>query len=145
MAVVRWSPLGQMLNNWPDLWEEDLFPTPSAVRNSSVEVYETEKEVVVKANVAGVPEDKIDLTFEKGVLYITAQIGEEQKDENTQDGRTYYARWNQQYSYTVRVPGEIDHSEEPNVEYDKGVLTITFSKSRAAQPRKLMIGKKAEK
>ena len=137
MAITRWSP-GRMITPWLDLWDEDLLPSVRDTALSGVDVYETEKEVVVKVNVAGVPEDKIDLTFECGVLYVTAMKEVEEKDGK----RNYYSCSSKQYAYRVSVPGDIDLSQEPKAEVEKGVLTITFAKSKMAMPRKLQITSK---
>lgn len=136
MAIVRYQPLfSRMLSQWPH-WDEDLLPFPSAQRG--LEVYETEKEVVVKANVAGVPEEKIELTFEKGVLTIAAQA-----EEEDQSDRTHYSRTSWSYNYTVAVPGDVDHKREPKAETENGVLTVTFAKSEQSQPKKLKVVRKA--
>jgi len=141
MAIVRWSPLTRALSQWPETWDEDIFSLPTLGRGGGLDVYETEKEVVVKANVAGVPEDKIDLTFEKGMLTISASMGNEEQQEKA-EGRTYYTRSSRNYSYSVRVPGEVDLVADPNVDLEDGLLIITFAKSQAAQPRKLEVKKK---
>jgi HSP20 family protein len=123
-----------MLTPWSDLLDDDVFPMTGRMANG-LEVYETEKEVVVKANVAGVPEDKVDVTFEKGTLYINAAAEQEEKDEK----RTHYSRSNWQYSYTVSVPGEVNSDAEPQVMLKDGVLNITFQKAAQVLPKKLKV------
>lgn len=136
MALMRWSPMvSRMLSQWPDQWDDDFFSLSANSLGTGLEVYETEKEVVIKANVAGVKEDQIDLTFEKGVLLITAENEEEKADEQ----RTHYAKNSWEYSYKVAVPGILDQSAEPQAELVSGVLTVRFAKSKASQPQKLKI------
>lgn len=121
--------------NWPDIWEDtDLSTMISQVANN-LEVYETENEVVVKANVAGVKESDIDLTFEKGVLYINASRTD--KEENKE--KKFYSSSSWSYSYKVAVPGQIDVNKEPKAEIEHGVLMVTFQKAEIAKPRKLTI------
>jgi len=134
MTLTRWSPVSRMLSPWSDLWEDDLLPVGGSSLGG-MEVYETEKDVVVKLNVAGVPQDKIDITFEKGVLFVNAQLEEEKHEEK----RNYYSRSTKQYSYRVAVPGEIDLGKEPDAQVDQGILTVKFAKSQAALPKKLKI------
>lgn len=141
MALVRWSPLTRALSQWPEAWDDDFFSLPLLGRAGGLDLYETEKQVVVKANVAGVPEDKIDLTFEKGLLTISASMENEEQQEKD-EGRTYYARSSRNYSYSVRVPGEVDMAADPAVDLEDGMLTVTFEKSQAAQPRKLAVKRK---
>ncbi len=136
MSLIRWSPaFSRMLAQWPDQWDDEMMSWSSPAQGTGLEVYETETEVVVKANVAGVKEDQVDLTFEKGVLLITA----ENEEESEEDKRVHYARTSWEYSYKVAVPGMLDHNAEPSAELKNGVLTIRFAKSKASQPKKLKI------
>lgn len=138
MALVPYRPLiSQMINQWPDLWDDQPYSLMSGSMSRGLEMYETEKEVVVRVNVAGVPEDDIEVTFEKGVLYITASSQVEEKD----DAKTYYSRSNWEYSYKVAVPGDINHDGEPGAQLKDGVLTVTFTKAAKAQPKRLKVSR----
>ena len=139
MSLVRWSPLSSMLNQWPDLWDDDVFPTNSGGHNN-LDVYETEAEVVVKANVAGVKEEDIDVTFEKGVLWIKASRTQEEGEED----KKHYSKSSWSYSYKVGVPGTIDHAKEPKAEIEDGVVTIVFAKAESSKPKKLQISRKSK-
>jgi len=135
MAIVRWSPLSSMLSQWPDVWDDEMMPAITGSNN--LDVYETEDEVVVKANVAGVPAEDIDVTYEKGVLWIKA----DKTEEETKD-KKHYSKSSWSYSYKVAVPGMVDHAKDPQVEVDEGVITLTFKKSEASKPRKLTVSRK---
>lgn len=135
MALIRWSPSYNMLSRWPNIWDEDeLSPVLPSVGNN-LDVYETADEVVIKANIAGIPSEKVDITFEKGVLWIQARKEEEQEDPK----KKHYSRSTWSYSYKVAVPGEIDHTKEPEAVVDQGVITITFKKAEASKPKKLTV------
>ncbi len=139
MALVRWNPLfSRLLSDWPEAWGDEMAPLTTSA-GSGLEVYEDETEVVVKANVAGVPEKDIDITFEKGMLKISAQATKEEGDEK----RTHYARSSWDYNYTVAVPGMIDLNAEPKAEVADGVVTISFAKSKASLPKKVTVSRKA--
>lgn len=135
MSLVRWNPLLGTLSRWP-MWDDELDTTPTTTHN--LDLYETESEVVVKANVAGLKEDKIDVTFEKGVLWIKA---EDQVEENDK-AKKYYSKSSWSYSYKIAVPGMLDFTKEPKAEVEDGVITITFQKAEASKPKKLTIQKK---
>lgn len=137
MALVRWSPVSRMLSQWPDLWDEDFMSGIQSGSSNNLDVYETKDEVVVKANVAGVKEEDVDLTFEKGVLWIKAQASEEDSDQD----KKHYSKASWSYSYKVAVPGLIDMSQEPQAKIKNGVVSINFKKSEATKPRKLKIQK----
>ena len=80
MAIVTWNPLSSSLSRWPSFWDEEDFGCLTT-NSHNLDVYETANEVVVKANVAGVPADKIDVTFEKGVVFVNAKVEEEDKND----------------------------------------------------------------
>lgn len=132
MAIIRWDPL--QLMRWPSVWDdEDLMP--ASVTDSNLDVYETENEVVVKANVAGVPDNKVDITFEKGVLWVRAEEDKEEKD----DKKKYYRKATRSYSYKVAIPGNIDLKVEPSAVVEQGVVKVTFRKAEEAKPKKIAI------
>ncbi len=128
-------PLKQIksLSRWPTIWDD--FDMSWSNYRDSLDVYETEDEVVVKANVAGVESPDIDLTFEDGVLWIKAAKEQEEKDEE----KTHYAKSSWSYSYKIAIPGNIDMNKEPSAELNNGVLIVTFPKLEIAKPRKLQI------
>ena len=137
MSLVRYSPLANMLGRWPSVWDDDDL-APMTASSNNLDVYETADEVVVRANVAGVPADKVDITFEKGVLWIKAE--REESSENAE--KKHYSRSSWSYSYRVAVPDMIDYTAEPNAEIEDGVVIVTFKKAEASKPKKLTIKKK---
>ncbi len=142
MAIIKWTPMSRMLSRWPDFWDDEDF-SPSGLlnqSNNSLDVYETEGEVVVKANVAGINPEEVDITYEKGVLWISAEKQEEQEDE----GKKHYSKSSWNYSYKVAVPGEVDHNTEPKAEVEDGVVTVTFKKAEASKPKKLTVTRKSK-
>ena len=133
MAIIRWDPMSSIMR-WPNFWEDDEWAVSPSSDN--LDVYETNDEVVVKASVAGVDPDKVDITFEKGVLTVTAQEEEEEKE-----GKKYYRKSSRSYSYRVAVPGNIDLGQEPEAKVNKGVVTVTFKKAEEAKPKKITVKK----
>lgn len=135
MSLIRWNPTYSMLSRWPSIWDEDEMGSMLTGAGNNLDVYETADEVVIKANVAGVPTEKVDITFEKGVLWIQAQKEEQEQDE----GKKHYSRSSWSYSYKVAVPGEIDYTKEPDATVDNGIITVTFKKAEASKPKKLTV------
>lgn len=123
------------LNRWPSIWDDEDLGSILSSASNNLDVYETDNEVVVKANVAGVSADKIDVMFEKGVLTITANATDESSDEK----KKHYSKSSWQYSYRVAVPGMLDHTVEPSAEVKDGVITLTFKKAEASKPKKLSV------
>ncbi len=138
MNLIRWRPHQSLLDSWPEFWEDD-FLTDSNQRQN-LNIYQKDNEVVVEANVAGVSADQIDLTFEKGVLWIKAEA----ETEKDQKDKKHYSKTSWSYSYKVAVPGQIDQQNEPKAELSKGILKIKFKKQKIAEPKKLKIAEKNE-
>ncbi len=130
MAIVRWDPLQIM--RWPSIWDDEELT--STVADSNLDIYETANEVVVRANVAGIALDKVDITFEKGILWIRGEEETEQKE-----GKKYYRKATRSYSYKIAVPGNIDAKAEPQAVMENGVVKITFTKAEEAKPKKITI------
>ena len=134
MAIIRWDPMTSLLR-WPNIWEdEDWVVAASGPEN--LDVYDTRDEVVVKANVAGVDPDKVEITFEKGILTLTAREEVEEKED-----KKYYKKATRSYAYRVAVPGNIDLSIEPEAKVNHGIVSVTFKKAEEAKPKKIMIKK----
>lgn len=134
MAIIRWDPMQAMLR-WPNIWEdEDLGAVSTGSGN--LDVYETKDDVVVKANVAGIDPDKVEITFEKGVLTISGQEETEEKE-----GKKFYKKATRSYAYCVAVPGNIDLGAEPEAKVNHGIVSVTFKKAEEAKPKKISIKK----
>jgi len=132
MALVRWSPF---TTRWPDLFDEEDFTSLVTTASNNLDLVETNDEVIVKANVAGVKPEEIDITVEKGTLWIQAQ---REESEEKQEGK-YHSRSSWRYSYRVTLPEDVDTEADPAAETDNGVLTVRFNKSERSKPRKLTV------
>lgn len=116
---------------WHDL-DEFISSNQSA---SGVSVSEDDKQVYISAPLPGLDESEIDLTFDKGMLWIKGEHEEQEED----DKRKYYSRSSTSFSYSVAVPGEIDPATDPQATYKNGVMTVVFKKSPQSQPKKITV------
>ena len=102
----------------------------------SVDIYETENELVVKADVPDVDPKDIDVRVENQTLTIAG----ERKFEDTSNQKGYH-RIERSYGNFVRsfaVPNAFD-TDQINAAYKNGVLTVTLTKKEAAKPRQVKI------
>jgi len=95
-----------------------------------VDVSENDKQVTVKAEVPGLDEDNLQLSFAKGVLTI---FGEKRVEREEKDSR--YFRMERAYGSfrrAIEMPCEV---EEDNITatFKKGVLTVVLPKSTRAE------------
>lgn len=134
MAIIRWDPMSAMLR-WPNIWEDDDFGLANT-GSENLDVYETKDEVVIKANVAGIDPDKVEITFEKGILSIS---GSEEVEES--EGKKYYKKATRSYAYRVAVPGHLDLKTEPDAKVNHGIVSVTFKKAEEEKPKKIAVKK----
>ncbi|MBI4058422.1 Hsp20/alpha crystallin family protein [Candidatus Gottesmanbacteria bacterium] len=118
----------------PSIFEEDDdFMIPSSP--SGLSISEDDKNVYIEAAVPGVDPKDIEVTFDKGVVWIKGESKEEEKDKK----KKYYRQAMRQFSYRVAVPGDIDPNNDPEAHYKNGVMRVTFIKSPRSQPRKITV------
>jgi HSP20 family protein len=102
---------------------------------SGISISEDEKYVFITTALPGVTEKNIDITFDKGMLWVKGEVEEEETDKK----RKYFRKSTSSFSYRVAVPGEVDLSVEPEATYKNGVMTVKFTKSPIAQPKKISV------
>ena len=143
MAIVRWDPwamLPRFWSRWPTLWDEEEWVTELT---EGLTVYETDDEVVIKANVAGVPADKVDVSIEGGVVTIKAEH-EESEEEKKKRKIVYKEARKAKYLYTTSLPCPVK-ADKAEAEVKDGILTITIPKEETAKPKKIKVKAKAGK
>ena len=94
----------------------------------SVDVRETDAELVVTADLPGYDREDIDVAVKDRTLTIEAERSEERSDE----GEHYHRqeRSHRRVSRSVRLPAEIDEAGA-DAAYRNGVLTVTLPKRDA--------------
>ena len=140
MAIIRWNPWN-MNSLLDDDWELPTIPGISRMMGQGLNIYETENAVVAEAAMPGIPEDKIDVSYEEGVVRVTGAIDEAQEEK---DKRRYFmTSMARSFNYSFRLPqGLMD--KEPTAELEDGVLKLTFAKAKKAPPKKITVLKKAK-
>jgi len=153
MAISRWSPVGELasLHTAMDRLFSDFFggntlePEANGSRTAwylPLDIIDTENAYKVNAAVPGFTPDEVDVTFNDGVLSITA---EHREDKTSQDG-TYLRRELRlgNYARSVQLPGGI-RPEAIKAGFDSGMLTVEIPKVEKPQPVKIQINGKTEK
>ena len=104
--------------------------SPLSTFGPRVDVEDTDKEVVVKAELPGLDEKDFEVTLTGDVLTIK---GEKKVENESRNGGSYYVeRRFGSFSRSVRLPFEASDSPV-DAKYDKGVLTIRLPKPADAQ------------
>lgn len=129
----RRFPIRQ-LAEWDE--EDDFLPSPFS-GSSGLTISEDEKNVYVETAVPGLDPEKIEVTFDKGVLWVRGNQEQEEKDEH----KKFYRKASSAFSYRVAVPGEIDQTKEPEASCKNGVMKIAFAKMPQVEPKKIKVRK----
>jgi HSP20 family protein len=107
----------------------------------SVDIFETENDLVFKADVPEVDLKDIDVRVENQTLTVA---GERRFDSNGAPGKGFH-RIERNYGKFVRsfaVPNTFD-TDKISAAYQNGVLTVSLPKKEAAKPRQIKIEVKA--
>jgi len=123
----------QPVQNDDSAWSEseDDFPGQLAV-----DVYETLEQLVVKARTAGVNKEDLDVSISDGILTISGTLssGDDSAATNWHIQECYWG----EFSRTLALPVAVKEDEVAAVLKD-GVLSITFSKVKQEQAKKITI------
>jgi HSP20 family protein len=91
----------------------------------SIDVYETEKNIIIKSTIAGVKPEDLDITIDNDMLTIRGHRHdeEEEKDRNYLYQECYWGS----FSRSVILPVEVD-AKKIDAALENGVLTVTLKK-----------------
>lgn len=145
MATMKPNPLRELLNMQEEM--NRLFdlsrsrmlgePLEEGLWQPPVDLYEDDREVVVKMEVPEVDQEDIQVSIEEGNL-IVAGVRQLEREERKQN----YHRIERSYGHFRRVfalPATVDH-DRVSAACDRGVLKIVLPKKGAGGPREIEIG-----
>lgn len=113
-----------------------LAPTRSRAMGWAppVEIYETENELVLVAEVPGIEKKDIHISFENGQLSIS---GERKAPE---ESRNYHRneRFNGSFERTFQFPGSVD-GDKIGAKLKDGLLHVSIPKKEEAKARQIQV------
>lgn len=144
MSMTRWEPS----RNWNTLQEQvnRLFEDSFARSRSgqaelaswapAVDIYETENELVVKADLPDMQEKDIDVRVENNTLTVRGERkfnNEVNEDNYLRVERTYGA-----FTRSFSLPNTVN-TEGIRAEYKNGVLSVRMPKREETKPKQIKI------
>lgn len=96
-----------------------------------VDICETDKAIEVTADLPGIDEKDIDVTFLNGILTIKGERKAETEERDEKKSYHKVERTYGLYTRSIPVPGEVDE-DKVKADFAKGVLKITMPKSESA-------------
>jgi HSP20 family protein len=145
MALERWDPFREAvsLRDAMNALFQDSFVRPSGAPAQGggvtlpLDVSENENEFVVKASLAGVKPEDVQITVHGETLTIQAESKFEEEKKNERWHIRERRAGSFQRSIFLPVPVESDKAQ---ASFEHGVLTLTLPKSEQAKPRQIRIG-----
>lgn len=145
MNIIRWDPfrdLATLRERMNRLFEEaytsrgEEKDMVASTWNPSVDIYEKENELVLKAELPGIDENDIEIKIEDNTITLKGdrKFEKETKEEN-------YHRIERSYGSFYRsftLPQNIDQ-ENIKAESENGILKITMPKKAELKPKKVKI------
>jgi HSP20 family protein len=145
MAVIRWDPfrdLNMLQDRMNRLFDDagrgyrNGEPAATTTWSPSVDIFETEGEIVVKAELPGMERKDISLNLEKNVLTLRGErrFDKETKEENYHRIERAYGGFSRSFS----IPAIVEE-DKIRADYKDGVLTILLPKKEQAKPKQIQI------
>jgi len=101
-----------------------------------VDVYETDKEIVVQSAIAGIKTEQIEVSLENDILIIKGERANPSKDKD----QRYFLKecyWGP-FSKEIILPREIDTSRI-DAKVKEGILTVRMQKIERAKSKKIEV------
>jgi HSP20 family protein len=141
---MKYGPFNAEVEDFPTglrLFQDSLsrlFSEPaSRPWSPPVDIYETENELVLKADLPDVDPKNVGIQLENGTLTLKG----ERRFEEQKNGQKGFHRIERSYGSFVRafsLPETVD-GEHVKAEYKNGVLTVTLPKKEVAKPKTINI------
>jgi HSP20 family protein len=108
----------------------------SAIWSPAVDIYETDDEVVVKAELPEVDQKDIDIQIENNTITLRGErkFNKETKKENFHRIERAYGA----FSRSFTLPGTIDQ-ERIRADYKDGILKISMPKREETKPKQIKV------
>lgn len=145
MNLIRWDPFRELMGmrQAMDRLLEGGFPRPSRAivpfgewAQPSLDVYQTPKEVIVKASLPGIKPEDVEVTITDDTLTIKGET----KAEKKVDEEDYLCRECHYGSYfrSIALPHALK-TDNVKADFEDGVLILTIPREEEIKPRKIEV------
>ena len=149
--LTRWEPTREMmtLREAMDRLFDDAFTRPfsltreggSTWSSPAIDMYQTDNDVVVKADLPGIKADEVQINVNGDVLTIKGET----KQQDEKKDKSWHIREHRRGAFerSIRLPSGVI-ADRANADFDNGVLTITLPKSEEVKPRTISVKTKTK-
>jgi HSP20 family protein len=149
MLISRWEPFRELatmqqgLNRifsdvFPHAWDRPFRGEEAGARvwAPPVDVFETDKNMVFKVELAGVDPNDVEVRVEGNTLYLKGHrnIEKDAKDQKYHHVERFFGS----FARSFTLPQSLD-GEKVAAEYRDGILTLTLPKKEEAKPKTIKI------
>ena len=103
---------------------------------TAVDMYQTDKDVVVKVALPGVKQDDVDISITGDTLTVKGEVKSEKKVK--QEDYFYQERRYGGFSRAIALPDGLE-TDKADANFEDGVLTLTIPKSEKIKPKQIKI------
>src|SRR2546430_4930828 len=142
-TIARWEPFrgvitlqGQINRLFNDAFERTGEESNLSAWAPAVDIYETEHELVVKADLPDVDPQDLDIGVENNILTIRGERKFEKKVNEENYLRVERAYGSFARSFTLANSA---NSDAIKADYQNGVLTLTIPKKEEAKPKQIKV------
>ena len=138
MAIIRWDPFREMtqVQNHVNRLVDQVWGGRQESWLPAVDVFDTQEAVVLKAELAGMDPDDIQIEVEDNVLTIK---GERKFEEEVDEGRYYRVeRRFGSFQRSLALPQGVK-ADEIVAGYEDGILTLTVPKAPEQKPQRIEV------
>ncbi len=149
MRLVRWDPLKTGVIRWDPMREfEDMAERMNRLvtRNPAgteealvtadwapiVDIQETDKEYLIKAELPEVKKEDVKITIKDGVLTVEGERRQEKEEKDKKFHRVERSYGKFVRSFTMPVDAD---EKSVKADFKEGVLNVHLAKSEAAKPK----------
>lgn len=143
MAITKWEPFRELATlqdrinrlfgeSFPArLYDDDLI---SGVWAPAIDLYETDNEIVINAEIPGVDKKDINIEVKDGILHLSGERKEEKevKEERYHRKERYYGTFRRSFTLPAHI-----NAEKVKAKFKDGILKIALPKIEEAKPKKI--------
>lgn len=149
MSLIRWDPFDDLVSlreSMDKLFEEFFTRRPERGRapvvwQPAIEAYETEHDVVVRAELPGIDPKQVEISVTEDTLTLKGEA----KTETEEKKRNYYRRELRYGSFvrSIALPAGVQ-GDKASASYKNGILEIKVPKSERSKPKTVKVEVAAE-
>ncbi len=144
MAIVRYNPFRELrtmqeqMNRLLDLaWNKEAGEElAEGIWQPSVDIYEDEESVVIKAEVPDIDQKDIEVRIEDNTLTLRGErkLDQSVRKENYHRVERYYGPFQRSFSISPTIDQEMVKAS-----CDRGVLTVILPKKKEKKPKQITV------